>query len=208
MSRRSTIPPAASRFEFVPANYFTPVDLQTVFGRTAELEVDLGCGDGAFLVARAKAFPERNFLGIERMAGRVRAACNRAFRLGLENVRTLRVEASYALTYLLPSASVSVVHLLFPDPWPKRRHARRRLVTSAFCAAVQVVLRDEGLLNIATDEPSYFTGIRDAFLATGGFSLVEPGDNVATEPSTFERQFAATGVAIYRIVLRKTVPSR
>ncbi len=70
--------PAA--IELVPANYFAPLDLTTVFARPGRLEVDLGCGDGSFLVAMAQKFPERNYLGIERLFGRVRSACDRASR--------------------------------------------------------------------------------------------------------------------------------
>ena len=139
----------------IPANYFAPLDLTQVFPRAGSLEVDIGCGDGAFLVARAEQFPERNFLGLEKLAGRVRRGCKKASRLGLTNVRFLRIESAYAIQYLLPPASVDIVHLLFPDPWPKKKHRRRRIVTADFLALVQRVLVPNGRFRIATDQEHY-----------------------------------------------------
>ncbi|MGH7936376.1 MAG: tRNA (guanine(46)-N(7))-methyltransferase TrmB, partial [Chthoniobacterales bacterium] len=130
--------------ELIPENYFAPLNLAQVFPRAAPLEVDLGCGDGTFLVALAAKFPERNFLGVERLLGRVRSACGKAARAKLPNVRVLRIESSYAVEYLLPPASVAVGHLLFPDPWPKKRHHRRRIVTAGFIAAIHRVLKPRG----------------------------------------------------------------
>ena len=95
--------PVTAEIELIPADYFAPLDLAQVFPRPAPLEVDLGCGDGAFLVALAERFPERNFLGLEKLAGRVRRACKKASRLALPNVRVLRIESAYAIQYLLPA---------------------------------------------------------------------------------------------------------
>ncbi len=130
MDAGTAILPRPADLELIPEDYFAPLDLGQVFPRPGPLEVDLGCGDGRFLVALAERFPERNFLGIEKLAGRVEAACRKGARRGLPNVRVLRIETSYAIQYLLPPASVEVVHLLFPDPWPKERHQRRRIVTA------------------------------------------------------------------------------
>nr|MBA3652218.1 tRNA (guanosine(46)-N7)-methyltransferase TrmB [Chthoniobacterales bacterium] len=77
----------AAEIELLPANYFAPLDLAQVFPQPGPLEVDIGCGDGGFLVARAEQFPERNFLGLEKLFGRVRRGCRKASRLGSTNVR-------------------------------------------------------------------------------------------------------------------------
>ena len=98
-------PLAAADYELFPADYFAPLDLAQIFPCPAPLEIDIGCGDGAFLVAQAERFPERNFLGLEKLAGRVWRGCKKASRLGLTNVRFLRIESSYALQYLLPPGS-------------------------------------------------------------------------------------------------------
>ena len=96
------------------------------------LEVELGSGDGSFLAQRAAAYPERNFLGVERLLGRLRKLDRKARRAGLTNVRLLRIEAGYFLEYLLPATSVHALHLYFPDPWPKRKHRKNRLVNERF----------------------------------------------------------------------------
>ena len=188
--------------ELIPANYFAPLDIADIFPRAAPLEVDLGCGDGTFLVALAERFPERNFLGIERLLGRVRSACGKAARSGLRNVRILRVETSYAVEYLFPPRSVEVVHLLFPDPWPKKRHHRRRLVTEGFLAAVHRVLVPDGRFRIATDQEDYFQSIRQ--LISPAFFVEEDAKRADGFPlTTFERHFRASGSPIYRLELRK-----
>ena len=101
-------PTVASEIELVPANCFELLDLPRIFGRLAPLEVDLGCGDGTFLGTIAAENPGRNFLGIERLLGRVRSACRKIERAGLTNARVLRIEISYAVERLLPANSVSV----------------------------------------------------------------------------------------------------
>src|SRR5204863_9950580 len=93
--------------------------------------------------------------------GRLQSAGGRAARQGVTNVRVLRVETSYAVEYLLPPGSASVIHLLFPDPWPKKRHERRRIVTKDFLAAVQRLLVPAGCLRIATDQADDFAAIRE-----------------------------------------------
>ena len=133
--------------------------LPAVYGRRAPLEVDLGCGDGSFLVASAESKPEHEFLGIERLAGRVGRACRNIERRRVTNARVLLVESSYAVEHLLPPASVEVFHLLFPDPWPKRRHWRRRVVTNDFLSAIHRALVPQGTLRIATDQMDYFQEI-------------------------------------------------
>ena len=87
--------------EFTPADYFAPLPLAEMFGREAPVQIDLGCGDGAFLVAMAKAHPECNFIGIERLVGRVRKACKRSARAGLRNVRVMCIESLYTISKLV-----------------------------------------------------------------------------------------------------------
>src|SRR6266550_7815868 len=135
------------------------LDLEKIFGRKAPLHVDLGCGDGSFLCALAQRLPARNFLGIERLRGRIRSSARKVARL--ENVRLLQIESSYAVRYLLPAGSVETFYLLFPDPWPKRRHHPHRLVTPDFLNSVHVALQKNGVIYIATDHLDYFRKIQD-----------------------------------------------
>jgi tRNA (guanine-N7-)-methyltransferase len=203
MRGNRNISPSAAAVEFVPDDYSAPLSLSLLFRRVAPIEVDLGCGDGTFLSALAKHNPGRNFLGIDRMEGRVRSACKKIAQHGLGNVRILRVEVSDAVERILPTRSVSAFHLMFPDPWPKRRHARRRVVTTQFCDSIHRTLVDQGLLSIATDQLDYFTKIDQAFAKAKRFTEIATPPELAAARSTFEGRFVAAGLPIYRLVLRK-----
>jgi tRNA (guanine-N7-)-methyltransferase len=188
--------------ELDPKTYFAPLDLLAIFGREAPLHVDLGCGGGDFLCELAGRHPERNFLGIEKLAGRVAKACRKSAHL--ENVRIFNVESAYAVRYLLPKRSVEIFYLLFPDPWPKRRHHRRRIVTTDFFDAIYRALSENGIFQIATDQPDYFHLIRETADSHRGFETTSPAAELPT--TKFERRFAEAGAAIYRLSLRKTSP--
>lgn len=191
--------------ELVPINCFAPLDFEEIYGRQAPVEIDLGCGDGSFLAALAGENPDRNFLGIERLVGRVRSACRKIERSGLKNARVLQFEISYAVERLLPENSVAAFHLMFPDPWPKRRHAPRRLVTKKFLASLHRTLVANGTVQIATDETDYFRQITRLVLESPLFAIVS--DLVpATAMSKFEKQFTLGGVKIHRLALRKVSP--
>jgi tRNA (guanine-N7-)-methyltransferase len=190
--------------ELVPESYVARVDIFAIFGRAAPLHVDLGCGDGSFLCELARRFPEKNLLGIDKLAGRVAKTSRKAF--DLENVRVLNVEISYAVRYLLPEESVDTFYLFFPDPWPKRRHHRRRLVTPNFLDAIERALISGGSFHIATDQLDYFEQIRRTIRNHSGFAL--NADDVDLPLTKFERRFRAVGAPIYRLALRKISPVR
>jgi tRNA (guanine-N7-)-methyltransferase len=198
-------PTIASEFELVPANCFEPLDFEAIFGREAPVEVDLGCGDGSFLAAMAAERVGHDFLGIERLAARVSSACRKIERAGLTNARVARFEISYAVEHLLPPSSITAFYLLFPDPWPKRRHAPRRLVNENFLASVYRALVADGTILIATDEFEYFRQITRAVSASRHFAIVS--SPAAVLPVTkFERGFRERGIPIHRLELRKVSP--
>jgi tRNA (guanine-N7-)-methyltransferase len=178
------------------------LDLKKIFGRKAPLHVDLGCGDGSFLCALAQRMPEKNFLGIERLLDRIRTSARKAATL--DNVRLLRVESSYAVRYLLPAGSVETFYLLFPDPWPKRRHHRRRIVTPDFLGSIHSALKESGALYVATDDLNYLEKIREIAKSNPGFAI---GDAEVDLPhSRFGLIFQQKGVPIHWLVLRKVSP--
>lgn len=181
------------------------LDAQKIFGRRAALHVDLGCGDGSFLCALAQRTPEKNFLGIERLLGRFRSAAVKAAKI--PNVRVLRMESSYVVRYLLPRRSVETFYLLFPDPWPKRRHWRRRIVTPDLLKAISQALIQGGILLIATDYLNYFEKIKEIARANLDFAIVDPA-SVDLPLSRFARIFQQQGAAIHRLELRKVSPVR
>jgi tRNA (guanine-N7-)-methyltransferase len=191
--------------ELIPDTYLTSLDLVAIFGRAAPLDVDLGCGDGSFLCGLAERIPSRNFLGIDKLSGRVAKTCRKATTL--ENVRVLNVEIACAVRYLLPEESVETFYLLFPDPWPKRRHHRRRLVTKEFLDSIHRALAKGGNFHIATDHPDYFEQIQRVARNHSGFAIVDLA-NVDLPSTKFERRFRALGAPIHRLSIRKISPVR
>lgn len=199
----SKISPAAAAIELAPPSGTHASDLAAAFGRRAPVEVDLGCGDGSFLVQLAAQSSERNFLGIEQLAGRVRSACEKGARQKLRNLRIIRTEISSAVLFL-PPESVSVVYLLFPDPWPKRRHHPRRIVTEDWLQSIARALVPGGLVHVATDHADYFQWMERALLQTPALESCAPAAAALFPATTFEKRFLEQGVAINRMTLRKT----
>jgi tRNA (guanine-N7-)-methyltransferase len=190
--------------EYIPKSLTEPLNWREIFPRGAPIEIDLGCGDGAFLMAMARAKPTHNFLGIERLLGRVRKVCRKVAREDLKNARVLRLEVACALSNLLPADSVTAFHLLFPDPWPKRRHHRRRAFTSEFLSCIHRALIGGGLFHVATDHADYFHQIERVIAASGIFVISTERHDFP--PTTFEQKFLMHGLSIQRLLLRKRSP--
>lgn len=185
------------------ASYVEQLDLDQIFGRKAPLHVDLGCGEGTFLFQISTQTPEKNFLGVERLLGRARSTAHKAEKVA--NLRVLRMESFYAIRYLLSPCSVEQFYLLFPDPWPKRRHQRRRVVTDDFLNAIHGALEDNGRLLVATDQLDYFEHIEQ--LAAGRTDFVTKSvDDVDLPRSKFETKFQQQRVPVYWLELRKVSP--
>ena len=189
--------------EFTPADYFARQELADIFPRPGPFEIDLGSGEGAFLLAMAKRHPGRNFLGVERLLGRVRKVCRAIARHDLDNARIVRIETAYALRYLLPLGSVSVAHVGFPDPWPKRYHQRRRLIQDGFMEALHGIVADGGELRVKTDDEPYFQWMERVFERTKGWQRVDWAEEPDYPVTDFERRFTAQGLPIYRARLLK-----
>jgi tRNA (guanine-N7-)-methyltransferase len=132
-----------------------PLDPATVFGRNAPLTLEIGFGNGETLVALAAAHPERDYLGLEVHRPGVGHLMLRAAELGLTNVRAVCRDAVEVLQQCIPSGSLDEVLLYFPDPWPKKRHHKRRIVQPDFVALVASRLRTGGTLRMATDWEPY-----------------------------------------------------
>lgn len=198
-----TVPPN----EILPENYFAPLDLARIFpDPPGPLHVDLGCGEGTFLLEMARSHPGERFLGIERLLGRVKKCCRAALRQNLPNLRLLRIESGYAIRYLLPPETVSVFHFYCPDPWPKRRHWPKRLFTPDFLDAASTALLPGGELRIKTDNRDYFRWMQKIWVDHPAFAerpWNPPPDYPATD---FESAFLARGFPIYRALLVKSLP--
>jgi len=181
------------------------IDLKKVFNRqkTARVEIDLGCGKGRFLIARALAHKETCFLGIDRRQMRVLKVERAAFRAKLDNIRLLCAEISGAVENLIPDGMVSVYYLFFPDPWPKRRHHRRRLFDADFLNAIQRTLCANGKIHIATDHLDYFSIIRNILAADQRFAEIEPFTPADEERTNFELLFMGLNKLIGRCSFMK-----
>ena len=146
------------------------LDLDRLFGRRAPRTVEIGFGNGDALAALAGREPERDFLGIEVYppgVGRLLARCHEA---GLGNVRVAMADALDVLEHRLAPASLEEILVWFPDPWPKKRHHKRRLVQPGFAALVRRALRPGGRLHLATDWEPYAEHMLEVLGAHPGFS--------------------------------------
>jgi tRNA (guanine-N7-)-methyltransferase len=173
-----------------------------MFARALPLEVELGSGDGSFLAQWAAACPDRNFLGVERLLGRLRKLDRKAQRAELANVRLMRIEASYFLEFLLPPRSLHALHVYFPDPWPKRKHRKHRLMNERFPELASRVLTPQGVVYLRTDDADYFAQMREVFAADQRFHFEETPDALALVITDFERDFQARGIATLRAACR------
>ncbi len=189
---------ATGEYIHQPPNWLDRLDWSVVFGNQQPVEIDLGCGKGGYLAWAATARPGHNFLGVDRLLGRLRKVQSKLRRTGLENVRLLRIENGYFVGFLVPPRSVTAYHIYFPDPWPKKRHHRRRLFTADFVAHLASSLVDGGELHLATDEEDYFAAQQQLLVDAGVFVEAEaivPAMEAMTE---FERQWRDAGKPIYR----------
>jgi tRNA (guanine-N7-)-methyltransferase len=145
-------------------------------------------------------YPERNFLGVERNRGRVAITANKIKQGGLTNARVMRLESAYTVSWLLPSAGVSRLHLLCPDPWPKKKHAERRMVNrEEFLTGLERILVPGGEFMLKTDDRVYFDDAAASFAARPNFELLEWPEDLCFYPTTdFEKQWLAEGREIYR----------
>jgi len=170
------------------------IDLARLFSKAQPLEVELGSGDGSFLLNYAGLHPDRNFLGIERLWGRIKKLHRKGTRLGLENLRGIRIESAYFLEYLLPRESTSALHIYFPDPWPKRKHQRHRLVNERFPGLAQNILQPGGTVYLRTDDADYFQQMLTVFNASQFFQAVETSAELKSVVTDFEAEFNARGI--------------
>jgi tRNA (guanine-N7-)-methyltransferase len=195
-------PPATLIYR--PESVTDRMDPARLFPLPQPLEVELGSGDGSFIVQWAKLNPGRNFLAVERLLGRLRKIERKGQRNALTNLRLLRMEAWYVLEYLLPLASVSAVHIYFPDPWPKRKHRKNRLINEAFAETAARALAAGGLVYLRTDDADYFKQMTEVFKGNDKFKAVETPKEVCEVVTDFEREFHKRGVPTLRAAYQKT----
>src|SRR6185369_7549051 len=131
---------------YTPFSYVERLDTTALFEVSQPIEVELGAGDGSFLIEWASLKRNHNFIGVERLMGRLKKVEKKARRAGLTNVRGIRLEIAYLVEYLLPPGSVSAFHIYFPDPWPKKRHRKNRLIQEPFVNVLANALHATGVV--------------------------------------------------------------
>ncbi|MBI5773822.1 MAG: tRNA (guanosine(46)-N7)-methyltransferase TrmB [Verrucomicrobia bacterium] len=189
---------------YAPPSIVAPLALAEMFPRPQPLAVELGSGDGSFLVQYASLHPENNFIGVERLLGRLRKIDRKGRRLGLTNLRVVRVEAAYFLEYLLPPECAAALHVYFPDPWPKRRHHKNRLINERFPELARRVLTPGGIVFLRTDDANYFAQMNRVFQARTDFRAVETPAELSVVTTDFERDFNVRGVPTLRAAYQRS----
>jgi tRNA (guanine-N7-)-methyltransferase len=165
------------------------------------LEIDVGCHKGRFLVEMAQKNPSSNFIGVERQGERVQKALDKIFRLGLENAAVVHGEGLETISQL-PDACADHVHVLFPDPWPKRRHQIRRMVRREFLHEVSRILKGRGMLRLLTDDENYARAMESCAAGFEPFQLAL-GDGREYPPTEFQIKFLADSRPVYALFLRR-----
>ena len=184
------------------------VDLPALFGNDHPIEMEIGCGKGGFLLRQAQAHPERNYFAIEWANAFYRFAADRMARRGVTNVRIARCDAKEFVLRRLPPASLLALHVYHPDPWPKRRHRRRRMFSSDFAEAAVRALRTGGRLAVQSDHAEYFCQIQAMVLSRPEFACVNFSDEdfgaIDEQVLTnFEIKYQREGRSIYRLAVRR-----
>ena len=186
-----------------------PLDWRELFGNDRPVEMEIGMGKGTFITEQAKARPDVNFFGIEWARWYWRYASDRLRRNNCLNARTVRAEAGYFLSEFVPAASLSVLHIYFPDPWPKTRHHKRRLIQEPFLRHVERALAPEGRLQIVTDHQDYFEQIEAVVRGSSRLAIIDynrpqgsagEGEYVGTN---FERKYRREGRPFYALAARR-----
>jgi len=181
-----------------------PLSWVELFARKAPTDIEIGSGKGKFLNELASARPERNLLAVERSAKYHRLCCDRAARRGLENVRLLRTTGEDLLFRLLAEESVDTFFVLFSDPWPKKRHHKRRFFRPGNIEAMHRALAPGGRLLVKSDHDDYSIVIGEVLGAASGFKSIDAEEAFADLPKTgFEEKYLVDGRRIHSFALRK-----
>ena len=181
-----------------------PLRWQELFGRDAPTDVEIGSGKGKFLNELSAARPERNLVAVERAAKYHRLCCDRAARRGLTNIRLLRTTAEDLLFRLLLEESVANFYVLFPDPWPKKRHHKRRLFNPEVVAALIRALEPGGRLLVKSDHADYAAVIASVLNDAPGLAPLDAEEAFAGLPLTgFEHKYRIEGRPIHSFAFRK-----
>jgi tRNA (guanine-N7-)-methyltransferase len=185
------------------------LDFPALFGRRAPVRLEVGFGHGEFISQMAAAHPDEDFVGVDINDLRTTKAAHKSNRLDAANVRVFNDEAHRFVRFRIPPASVERVYILFPDPWPKASHRRRRLMNRSFLLDVAWTLKPGGRLIIASDTHNYaFQALWNCTILPGLWLNRYPGafrfDIPTRFPTVFERHKKEEGCSICYLLLERT----
>lgn len=206
LSNQGSTADSPGRFPGRPDEEFwigKPFDARARFGRAAPLEVEIGSGKARFLVASALAHPEHDFLGIERSLSYYRLCRDRVGRSGLANAAMARADGRLFVETALAPASVRAFHVYFPDPWPKKKQKKRRLLDGVFLEMAASRLEPAGILRIATDHPDYGAHLETVVETVPGLDRLAWDAHPLPPPTNYEIKYEREGRPIWRFLLRR-----
>jgi len=192
-----------------PDELASSVDFEQIFGRKGPVHIEIGSGKGTFLLGQARQSPQINFLGIEWANKYCRFAVDRIGRWGLTNVRIIRTDATWFLSEHVGDSSVDCFHVYFPDPWPKKRHHKRRFISAPNMSQMLRCLKVGGQIRIATDHADYFKQIEQVVQSySQSFEAIEFTPAADAEEgeltgTNYERKYIKDKRDIYTIAIRK-----
>jgi tRNA (guanine-N7-)-methyltransferase len=178
------------------------LNLAEVFGNDHPVTLEIGSGKGRFLLEAGSSAPERNFLGIEKSLHYFRVIVDRLERAGLENVRVINHDAHFVIAKMIPDATVADVHIYFPDPWPRPRERKRRIIRSEVLREIDRILVSGGSGLYVTDHREYFeksVPLFEEWFAAEGAEL----DSSVEARTNYEAKYREEGRPIYQIVFMK-----
>lgn len=206
----TTAEPSVSAVEISFSQCTAPLSWHEVFGNSQPVEIEIGSGKGRFIITSGRTHPTRNFLGIERAGKYFRILKQRVMQAGLTNVKVLRSDAAYFIRKYVPRSSVHAYHIYFPDPWPKKRHHKRRLVTEDFILLLSETLVPGGHIFLATDFQNYFEmmiaharacpTLQEIMCTTLIPGTIDPEQ----APTNYERKYLLEGREIYKATYKKS----
>jgi len=179
-------------------------DFAAVFGNSRPVELELGIGKGRFLIQQAQARPDTNFVGVEWANRYFRLVAERAAKRGLGNIRVLRDDAARVVRDTIADGAISVLHIYFPDPWPKARHHKRRLIQPPFARQCARILAPDGSVRLATDFAEYAVQMEQVFGQDPGFKQTQRavGPQAPEGVTNWEVKFRAQGREIHKFEFR------
>ena len=180
-----------------------PIDWGALFGNENPVEIEIGCGKGRFLLETSRQHPEINYVGVERALKYVQHAKERLLKGNATGVFLIWSDAAYLVDRYIGEGTVDAYHVYFPDPWPKKRHRKRRLFRNEVWLGglIRTLNSSRGRIHVATDYAEYFYEIHDRLTHTPPLVYLPPDSlEIGYIPTSFEMKYRAEGRKIYRAV--------